>query len=45
MILTSIAQTTLPPGTIPHHVDIGPDEWFYSLVIGPGEGGFVLVGS
>ena len=28
----------LPTSTIPHHVDIGPDEWFYSLVM-------VLVGS
>ena len=28
----------LPTRTIPHHVDIGPDEWFYSLVM-------VLVGS
>ena len=22
-----------PPGHYPHHVDIGPDEWFYSLVM------------
>ena len=28
----------LPTRTIPHHVDIGPDEWFYWLEV-------VLVGS
>ena len=28
----------MAPRTIPHHTGIGPDEWFYSVVV-------VLVGS
>ena len=33
-----IISAQLPTRTIPHHTGIGPDEWFYSMVV-------VLVGS
>ena len=33
----------LPTRTMPHHVDIGPDEWFYYLIVV--WWGVVLVGS
>ena len=36
--IISLVSGQLPTRTVPHHVDIGPDDWVYSLVM-------VLVGS
>ena len=38
VFIFSLVSRQLPTRTIPHHVDIGPDEWFYSFLM-------VLVGS